>query len=81
MKRVPEHGPCFICGGQNPHNPGVTWWEQEDGTVVSTVTLTKAQQGAHGYAHGGATAAILDEVMGVAVWRAGYQGGYGQFRG
>jgi uncharacterized protein (TIGR00369 family) len=39
---------------------------------VSEVTLTEAQQGPPGLAHGGASAALLDEAMGAAVWRAGY---------
>jgi uncharacterized protein (TIGR00369 family) len=73
LKRVPEHGPCFICGSQNPNNAGIIWWERTDGVIVSEVTLSEAQQGAAGFTHGGASAAILDEVMGVAVWRAGYQ--------
>ncbi len=72
MKKVPEHGPCFICGSQNPGNIGLTWWEQEDGTIVSDYVLTERQQGGNGMSHGGATAAVLDEVMGVAVWRAGH---------
>jgi acyl-coenzyme A thioesterase PaaI-like protein len=31
-----------------------------------------AQQGPPGHAHGGFSAAVLDEVMGAAVWQAGY---------
>jgi len=73
VKPIPEHGPCFVCGSQNPHNMGVTWWAGDDGAVTTDVTLTEAQQGPPGYAHGGASAALLDEVMGAAVWRAGYQ--------
>ncbi len=73
MKPIPEHGPCYICGHQNPHNMGVTWWERNDGAIVTDITLNEAQQGPPGHAHGGASAALLDEVMGAAVWRAGYQ--------
>ena len=72
MQPIPEHGPCFVCGTENPHSMGVTWWARDDGAIVTDVTLTEAQQGPPGYAHGGATAALLDEAMGVAVWRAGY---------
>lgn len=72
MQPIPEHGPCFVCGTQNPHSIGVTWWARDDGAVVTEVTLTEVQQGPPGYAHGGASAALLDEAMGAAVWRAGY---------
>ena len=40
--------------------------------VSSEFTLTLAQQGPPGHAHGGLSAAVLDEVMGAAVWQAGY---------
>ncbi len=72
MRKLPEHGSCFICGSQNPHAPGLTWYVDEEGIVSSAFTLTLAQQGPPGHAHGGASAAILDEVMGAAVWQAGY---------
>ena len=72
MKKLPEHGSCFICGTENPHNLGLTWFVDNKGQVSSEFTLTIAQQGPPGYAHGGASAAVLDEVMGAAVWQAGY---------
>ncbi len=46
------------------------YYETDDGEIVAKVTLTTAQQGAPGHAHGGSLAAILDEAMGWAVWRA-----------
>ncbi len=72
LKQLPEHGSCFICGSENPHNLGLRWYADEKGIVTSEFTLTIAQQGPPGHAHGGASAAILDEVMGAAVWYAGY---------
>ncbi len=72
MKRkLPEHGSCFVCGTDNPHSIGMTWWIEDDGVILSEFTLTDAQQGPPGHAHGGASAAILDEAMGAAVWAAG----------
>ena len=71
-KQLPEHGSCFICGSENPHNLGIHWYVDEKGVVSSEFTLTLAQQGPPGHAHGGASAAVLDEVMGAAVWQAGY---------
>lgn len=72
LKQLPEHGACFICGSENPHNVGLRWYVDEKGVVSSEFTLTSAQQGPPGYAHGGLSAAVLDEVMGAAVWQAGY---------
>lgn len=45
----------------------------DNGTLTSEFTLTEAQQGPPGYAHGGASAAILDEAMGLVVWAAGHK--------
>jgi uncharacterized protein (TIGR00369 family) len=52
---------------------GVTWWADDQSRVHATVTLGAAQQGPPGYVHGGASAALLDEVMGMAVWHTGHQ--------
>lgn len=72
MRKLPEHGSCFVCGSDNPHSISLTWYTYENGMIFSEFTLTEAQQGPPGHAHGGASAAILDEAMGAAVWRAGY---------
>jgi acyl-coenzyme A thioesterase PaaI-like protein len=72
LKQLPEHGSCFICGSENPHNVGLRWYIDDEGVVSSEFTLTLAQQGPPGYAHGGLSAAVLDEVMGAAVWQTGH---------
>ena len=72
LKQLPEHGSCFLCGTENPHNVGLRWYVDDKGVVSSEFTLTLAQQGPPGHAHGGLSAAVLDEVMGAAVWQAGY---------
>jgi uncharacterized protein (TIGR00369 family) len=73
MKLLPEHGKCFVCGGENPHSMGIRWYKQEDGTILGEICLTDAQQGPPHLAHGGASAALLDEAMGGAVWAAGHR--------
>ncbi len=73
MIRLMEHGPCPVCGSANPASMGVVFFEREDRAVVAEVTFRDAQQGPPGFAHGGMIAAVLDEAMGAAVWRAGYQ--------
>lgn len=73
MKRqLPYHGWCFVCGNENPRGIGLTWF-LEDGVLTSEFTLNESQQGPPKYAHGGASAAILDEAMGLVVWAAGYK--------
>jgi len=73
-KQLPYHGWCLVCGNENPHSMGLTWFvDFEAGVLTSEFTLGKAQQGPPGHAHGGASAAILDESMGLIVWAAGLQ--------
>ncbi len=72
MKLLPEHGPCFICGSENPKNLGVRWYARDDGHIFTEVVLTESEQGPPGHAHGGALAALLDEIMGTAAWHAGH---------
>jgi acyl-coenzyme A thioesterase PaaI-like protein len=73
MKTIPHHGPCFVCGSDNPKSIGVTWYlDEQDGSITTQLILDLAQQGPPGCAHGGALAALLDEAMGVAVWGAGH---------
>jgi uncharacterized protein (TIGR00369 family) len=45
----------------------------DDGLLTSEFTLNEAHQGPPGYTHGGASAAILDEAMGLVVWAAGHK--------
>ena len=71
-KALPYHGSCFVCGSENPHGIGLTWYvDSETGILTSDFTLNESQQGPPGCAHGGASAAILDEAMGLVVWAAG----------
>lgn len=72
MRRLAEHGPCPVCGS-SPASMGVVFYERDDGAVVAQVTFREAQQGPPGHAHGGMIAAVLDEAMGAAVWRAGHR--------
>ncbi len=73
IQTLPEHGWCFICGKENPKSLGVRWNLMEDQSITTRITLGLSQQGPPGFAHGGASAALLDEAMGCAVWSAGHQ--------
>ncbi len=72
-KKIPEHGWCFVCGTANPHSLGLSWWLDENGILTSEFSLNLSHQGPPGNAHGGASAAILDEAMGLVVWAAGHK--------
>lgn len=72
MKRqIPYHGWCFVCGNENPRSIGLTWFLEDDKTLSAEFTFNESQQGPPGHAHGGASAAALDEAMGLVVWAAG----------
>ena len=73
MQSLPKHGSCFVCGSDTTPGMGVVWFTMEDNSIFAEVTLNDAQQGPPGFAHGGASAALLDEAMGAAVWLAGYR--------
>ena len=73
MQPLPKHGSCFVCGSDDSPGMGVVWYAMEDNSIFAEVTLNDAQQGPPGLAHGGASAALLDEAMGAAVWLAGYR--------
>lgn len=73
IQKLPEHGWCYVCGRENPKSIGVSWNLMEDRSITTQATLSISQQGPPGFAHGGASAALLDEAMGSAVWSAGHQ--------
>ncbi len=73
MKLIPEHGKCFVCGSDNPHSMGIRWYKQDDGSITGEVTLSDSQQGPPHMAHGGASASLLDEAMGLAAWATGHR--------
>lgn len=73
MRKLPEHGSCFVCGISNPYSLGLTWYADPEGNIWAEFTFNLAQQGPPDHVHGGASAAVLDEAMGAAVWVAGLQ--------
>lgn len=71
MKPLPGHGPCYICGPENPKGLGLQLYLDDEKVIHGETTLTLHEQGPPNMAHGGASAAILDEAMGAAVWSSG----------
>lgn len=54
---------------------GLVWYAQADEEhgqlVYCDFEFSLAEQGPPGHTHGGASAAVIDEAMGAAVWRSG----------
>lgn len=55
---------CFACGSDNPSGLGMEFYDLEDGTLVSLVTLKSTHMSYPSTVHGGITATMLDEAMG-----------------
>ncbi len=71
--KLPPHGGCFICDPTLPSGIGIQWYGRPDGVSIhSVVTLDMTHQGPPNHAHGGASAAILDDAMGTCAWYAGH---------
>lgn len=73
MEKVPEHGSCFVCGNTNPNSIGVEWYLDDGNQIDARFIFTNYHQGPPGFVHGGASVAVLDEAMGLAIWYAGYR--------
>jgi len=73
VQKLLEHGSCFVCGRSNPQSIGVEWQLLPDGHIESTFIFNSHQQGPPGFVHGGASAAVLDEAMGLSIWNCGYR--------
>lgn len=62
-RRQPGSALCFVCGTENPHGLGVTFFD--DGQRVFTeLTPAAHHQGWPGVLHGGIISAVLDETIG-----------------
>ena len=72
MEKIPEHGPCFVCGKTNPNSIGIEWYYDGGSQIDARFIFNQHHQGPPGYVHGGASAAVLDEAMGLAIWYSGH---------
>jgi acyl-coenzyme A thioesterase PaaI-like protein len=73
MGKIHEHGSCFVCGKANPNSIGIEWYFDGENHIEASFIFTIHHQGPPGFVHGGASAAVLDEAMGLAIWQAGYR--------
>ena len=49
------------------------FWNEDARQVEANVTLGASQAGPPGHAHGGTSAAIIDEAMGASAWMSGHR--------
>ncbi len=69
--RLPSHGPCPVC---SPQGMGIPLdWDEAKAEITADFSLDERQQGPPRHAHGGISAAIIDEGMGASVWCAGHR--------
>jgi acyl-coenzyme A thioesterase PaaI-like protein len=62
----------FVSGDPTGERFRVRYYRNVDGALVARVWFGPETEGPPGHAHGGAIAAVLDEVLGLAAWAAGY---------
>ncbi len=68
VKKHTNSSTCFACGTDNPNGLGMEFYDLEDGSLVSLVTLKSVHMSYPHTVHGGVTATILDEAMGRATF-------------
>jgi uncharacterized protein (TIGR00369 family) len=73
MEFLPDHGSCFVCGNSNPKSIGIAWQRVTENRIFASFKFSEYQQGPPGFVHGGASAAVMDEAMGLAVFHSGYK--------
>ncbi|PJZ68854.1 thioesterase [Leptospira perolatii] len=68
-----HHTNCFGCGPDNPKGLHASFpFHEESGEVRFSFLIEKSFEGAPGFAHGGALAALLDEAQGVLCFHLGH---------
>ncbi len=64
----------FVSGDPDGRRLRIRYFRrQRDGALTARVWFGPGSQGPPGHAHGGATAALLDEAMGFCCWMAGHR--------
>ena len=66
----PLHGSRFLT---SESGLGLAFFAGPDGLVTATLTPDLRVEGPPGHVHGGFSVALLDEAMGMAIWRTGHQ--------
>lgn len=68
--KIGGNGPQFVSAGQDEQRILARYFVgEDDGTIRGHVRFGDLAQGPPGFAHGGALASVLDELMGIAAWQ------------
>ena len=62
----------FVSGDPDGQRFRMKYFRDEEKNLVARVWFGPETEGPPGHAHGGAMAAVLDEVLGLAAWAAGH---------
>ena len=68
LKKQNNSDYCLICGVNNPAGLNAPFYEVEDNTVITKFKFKNEHQSYPGRAHGGMISALLDELVGRAMW-------------
>ncbi len=68
VKKQNNSHDCIICGLDNPASAKARFYSMEDETCVALVTFDSNHQSYPSRTHGGMVTALLDEVIGRALW-------------
>lgn len=74
MESLPKTGSQFVFGACGLKENDVVWRTLPNGKIEIRYTFQLFQEGPKGYVHGGASAALMDEALGIAVWESGFHG-------
>lgn len=64
--KQPNSRHCFVCGLDNPHGLGMSFYDDGPGRVIAEYRVPLRFEGYPGLVHGGIVASMLDEVLGRA---------------
>lgn len=64
MEKLPNSSHCFVCGLENDHGLKLSFYQEDDGSVVVDYTVPDYYQGYPGVVHGGIVTTLMDEVIG-----------------
>jgi len=74
VKSLPKTGSQYVFGSCGLKADDVVWQTLPNGRIEIRYTFQLFQEGPKGYVHGGASAALMDEALGIAVWESGFHG-------
>ena len=68
IRKQPSSLGCFVCGANNRSGLDAAFYEMENGEVYAVFAFKPEHASYPGRAHGGVISALLDELIGRAIW-------------